>query len=289
MIPALHSWSCRERFKVGGFTAHDFITLAADSGFTAVELMTGKAGHLQHIASEDPAYLADLLRFAASKGVRIACWSTYNDFAFVPNEAWRQDNIAYIQRWARIAGETGVPNLRMLTGYRVKGVGDIRLQNLVIDGIKVCVEDAERYGVNLAIENHNSIFFEAEDIRWLIDHIGSERLTTCPDPSNWATRDFLEGTGPADERERVFAGAEALAPLATESHFKVLGFTEDGDIQGWGHEIERLTGIYAAAGYEGCLAVEYIGSGVLEADLPRARERIEAAITATRSLQESRP
>lgn len=287
MIPALHSWSCRERFAAGNFTAFDFLTLAADSGYTAVELMTGKAGNPTHIASDDPAYLADLVRFAASKGVRIACWSTYNDFAFVPNEAWRQANIAYIQHWCALAAATGVPNLRMLTGYRVKGVGDIRLQQLVIDGIRTCLADAERHGVNLALENHNTLFLEADDIRWLIDHCGSPRLTTCPDPSNWATQAFLEGTGDGAERERVFAGAAALAPLATESHLKVLGFTPTGELLGWGSDLDRLLTIYREAGYAGCLAVEYIGSGTLEEDLPRAREIITSALARTLPLETS--
>jgi L-ribulose-5-phosphate 3-epimerase len=283
MIPALHSWSCRERFRAGGFTAHDFITLAADTGYTAVELMTGKAGGVEHIASDEPQYLAELVSFAASKGVRIACWSTYNDFAFVPNEEWRLANIAYIKHWLQLAGETGVPNIRMLTGYRVAGVGDIRLQQLVLDGIKECIPFAERAGVNMAIENHNSLFFEAEDIRWLIDHLGSQRITTCPDPSNWASRAFLEGNGTPAEHERVFAGAASLAPLATESHFKVFSFNEAGTISGWGDDITRLTGIYKQAGYKGCLAVEYVGNGVLEDDLPRAHAILSAAIAATKT------
>lgn len=283
MEPALHSWSCRQRFAEGNFTAYDFLTLAADSGFSAVELMTGKAGTVQHIASEDPVYLAELQRFAAAKGIRIACWSTYNDFAFVPNEEWRLANIAYIQRWLRIAGDTGVPNIRMLTGYRVKGVGDIRLQHLVIDGIRACVPIAEAAGVNMAIENHNSIFLEAEDILWLIDTIGSARLTTCPDPSNWATPAFLDGSGDRAERERVFAGAAALAPKATESHLKIMGFDAENRLLGWGDEIDRLIGIYAAADYRGCLAFEYIGKGVLESDLPKAHARISAAIAAART------
>jgi len=287
MIPALHSWSCHKRFTAGGFTAYDFLTLASDCGFSAVELMTGKAGSVEHIAANDPTYLADLVRFASSKGIRIACWSTYNDFAYVPAEEWRQANIAYIQQWLQLAGDTGVPNIRMLTGYRVPGVGDIRLQQLVIDGIRRCVPIAERAGVNMAIENHNTLFLEAEDICWLIDHIGSSRITTCPDPSNWASRAFLDGTGNQAERERVFAGAAKLAPRASESHFKVLGFDAAGRISGWGDELERLIRIYREAGYNGCLAIEHIGDGELEIELPRAHALITAAIAAT-APQESR-
>jgi sugar phosphate isomerase/epimerase len=284
MRAGLHSWSFQQRFTDDrSFGPRDFIDIAAGMGFHDVEILTGAAGgNPGHLRTEDPAEIAAIVRYAESKGVRVACFSTYNDFAFTPNEEWRLANIAYIKRWLALAGDCGVPNIRMLTGYWVRGRSQVRLQQLVLDGIRECAPHAERAGVNMALENHSTVFLEAEDILWLIEQVGSRRLTTCPDPTNWAHKMVSEEVDKA-EREHVFRSTELIAPRMTESHLKVFGITERDEIAGFGSELERLVGIYRAAGYDGVIAFEHIGAGDPLAELPRAKAILERAIARTHS------
>jgi sugar phosphate isomerase/epimerase len=279
MRSALHSWSFQKRFAADpSFTARDVIAIAADLGFSGVELLTGQAGGgTGHLRTEEPREVAALVRFAESRGVRVDCFSTYNDFAFTPNEEWRLANIAYIQRWLALAGDCGVPNIRMLTGYWVRGRSQVALQRLVLDGVRDCVAHAERAGVNMALENHSSVFLEAEDILWLIGEIGSARLTTCPDPTNWS-RAFLEDKADRAERDYLFRSVELVAPRMTQSHLKILGIAEDGTLAGFGPELDRLLRIYRDAGYAGALAFEHIGPADPLAELPRAKAIVDAAI-----------
>lgn len=279
MRPALHSWSFQKRFAADpSFGPRDFIDIAAGMGFTGVEILTGKAGgDTGHLRTEDPREVAAIVRYAESRGVKVDCFSTYNDFAFTPNEDWRLANIAYIKRWLALAGDCGVPNIRMLTGYWVRGRSQVKLQQLVLDGIRECAPHAERAGVNMALENHSSVFLEAEDILWLIDQIGSMRLTTCPDPTNWSHK-FLTGEADAAEREHVFRSVGLIAPQMTESHLKVFGITERDELAGFGADLDRLIGIYRAANYRGAIAFEHIGAGDPLAELPRAKAILERAI-----------
>lgn len=278
MIPVLHSYSLRNRFREDpGFTIEDGIELAARWGFAGIEIMAGKAqSGAGDFASDDPAYLRSVMRRAAQAGLTVTCLATYNDFAYVKDEAWRLANIAYIQKWLRLAGDLGVPNIRMLTGYAVEGEDRTRLETLTRDGIALCLPVAEEAGVNMAVENHNSLFFQAEEIVSLIREFGSPRLTACPDPSN-GVPGFLEGKASPEAREAVFSTARVLAPFATNSHLKVRGIDEDGHLSGFGRELARLFRLYRDGGFSGPAAVE----SVQEGDLLHGLDRVATIIRET--------
>lgn len=281
MQTALHTWSFRRRFERDpAFTLFHALDRTAEMGFGGVEIMTGKAGSPPgDFASDEPAYLQSVVRHAESLNIRILSLATYNDFAFVRNEAWRRENIAYIRRWLRIAGEMGVPNIRMLTGYMVEGQSREHLENLTRDGIQECAPVAEQAGVNMALENHNTLFFRAEEILRLMAEIDSPRLTGCPDPSNWGGEAFFAPETPPQEKETVYAQAALLAPVATQSHLKIKGVTDDGKLIGFGDDLERLLRIYRDAGYDGALTFESIvDEDDLLSPLPEARRIVEAAI-----------
>ncbi|MBI3827963.1 MAG: sugar phosphate isomerase/epimerase [Planctomycetes bacterium] len=280
MFPAMHSWSFRDRFAQDpAYTVFDCLDATAAMGFTGIEIMAGSAGKpSEHLGSDQPAHLGKIVKHAEKRGVKILSLATYNDFAFVANEEWRLANIAYIQRWLGIAGSMGVPNIRMLTGYYNDKAPRTRLEQLTRDGIRACVPFAEAAGVNMALENHNSIFVEAGEILALIDEIGSPRLTACPDPSNWGGKEFWEADCPGEVRERVFDSAAKLAVRATQTHLKIKGAPVDGKLAGFGDGLLRLLRSYRQAGYRGGMAFESIGAGDLLAPLAQARETVEAAI-----------
>lgn len=280
MRTALHSWSFRNHFKNDPtFTVFKALDLTAEMGFTGIEIMTGKAGAPPtHIGGDSPAHLKKVKRHADSLGITIDCLSTYNDFAFVPNESWRLANIEYIKTWLKLAGDLGVPNIRMLTGYRVEGQDRKHLEELTRRGINECIPVAEAAGVNMAIENHNTLFLQADEIMALIEKFSSPRLSACPDPSNWGGNAFWQDDCPHDEREHVFSSAARLAPYATQSHLKIKGLAPDGTLLGFGTDLDRLLASYRAAGYDGAIAFESIVDGDLLAPLPEARQIVETAI-----------
>lgn len=281
MTPALHSWSFRERFSSDAkFDVFSFIDAAAGMGFGAVEIMAGKAGApLDHAGPDDASHLRRVVQYAAERGVRVECFSTYNDFAFVKNEEWRLANIAYVQQWTRLAADAGVPQLRLLTGYRVPEVPVTQLEALVRDGIRQCVLVAEKARVQLALENHSSVILDPAAIAALLDEIGSPFLTACIDPTNWTPTFFKPGTSAAD-RAPALKGAALLAPRASHAHLKVAGVEPDGSLTGWGGDLVELLRIYRRAGYSGAIALESIASGDLTGPLEPARRALQEAWSA---------
>lgn len=247
----LHSFSRRTAFQDPDYTEFSFLDEAAELGFRSVELMTGKAGSPpEHLSADDPAHLRKVVAYARERGVAVHCFSTYNDFAFTPNEAWRLANIDYILDWIGKAAEVEVPNLRLLTGYLVDGEPLEKLEQLVVDGIAVCLEKAESLGVNLALENHSAVFLYADAINALRTQLASPRLTTCPDPTNGFDRDRLDELA---TQEAIMANLAALAPAATNAHLKIFGVA-DGKLVT--QDLDRLIRTLAEARYRGPLMFE---------------------------------
>jgi len=282
MRAAMHSYSFRNCFKTDRqFTIFKALDLTAAWGFTGIEIMSGAAGASPaggDFGSDDPAFLNSVCTYAESLGIRIDCLSTYNDFAHTTNEEWRLANIAYVKRWLKLAGDLGVPNIRMLTGYFSQGQDRRHIENLVRAGITECLPVAEACGVNMAIENHSSVFIEAAEILALIREFDSPRLTTCPDPTNWGGKEFWDANPPAAVRENVFHSTAALAPKATQSHLKIKGITPDHQLDGFGADLDRILRSYRAARYDGAIAFESIAEGDLLAPLAEARTIVETAI-----------
>ncbi len=275
----MHSWSFRNKFKEDpNFTIEQALDITADLGFSAIEIMCGKANcGFDNFASDDIDYLKGVMDYAAKKNIDVLSLATYNDFAYTPDEEWRLANIAYIKHWLPLAGALSVPNIRMLTGYYQEGGDRKALEEMTVAGIKECIPYAEKAGVKMAIENHNSLFFEADELLALIDDLGSDCLTTCPDPSNWKAKEFFSDERTEEDREHVLASAAKLITKATQSHLKIKG-VENGKLMGWGDDLDRLVGSYHAAGYDGALAFESIADGDLLEPLAEAREIVEASI-----------
>jgi L-ribulose-5-phosphate 3-epimerase len=282
--PAIHTFSFRDQFaNTPGFTIDNALEISAAMGFTSMEVMTGKAGSVEDIGTDTLDGLRDFIARAEKHGIKIHCYSTYNDFAFTPNEEWRLANIEYIKTWLKFAGDTGVPNIRMLTGYWVKDEDHGRLTELVYKGIEECVPIAEACGVNMAVENHSSVYMTGKEIVEVIEKIGSPRLTTCPDPSNGFNVFAPDCTDQV--REAAYDNLRVMAPRATNAHLKIKGVTPNGRLEGW--DLDRILDIYEEAGYAGPITFESIAEGDLLAPLARAREVLEEAIQRRKTARSS--
>ncbi|RMD78147.1 MAG: hypothetical protein D6820_10445, partial [Lentisphaerae bacterium] len=191
-------------------------------------------------------------------------------------EEWRLANIAYIKHWLQLAGETGVENIRMLTGYYQDGEDRRELEELTLRGIEECLPVAERYGVNMAIENHNSIFFRGKEIVELIRHFDSPRLTTCPDLSNGYA--IFDPECPESEYEAMWDNFREMLPYATDCHVKIKSNGSAEPAYDW--DWERIVRTCLEYGYHGPIHFEAIGEEDLIAPLPAACQRLRRAISA---------
>ena len=106
---------------------------------------------------------------------------------------------------------------------------------------------AKRLGVKLAVENHWGITARPENILRILEEINSSHLGTCPDFGNFP--------GNVDP----YKGLRMLAPYAFHAHAKSLRFGSDGEEKNI--DYGRCLRILCESGYDGALAVEYVGAG----------------------------
>jgi len=130
----------------------------------------------------------------------------------------------------------------------------------------------------MAVENHNSIFFSADDIHMLMTRFGFPPITACPDPANWVPGGIFKQPVTPGQWELLFAGVEKLAPYTTEAHLKVTDVNDDGMLHGWGAQLEILLRAFHQAGYTGAIAFESVADDDILAHLPKIREIVDATI-----------
>ncbi len=278
MHSAMHSYSYRDRFQDDDFGPREFLSEVGSHGFASVEIMTGGPGRIQKdIGTDDLEALKELQAFGRDQGVEIHCLSTYNDFSFLDPTA-RQPMVDDLKKWIRLAGELGVPNIRLLTGYFSDADRPEEQEKLVLEGIAEVERVAAEAEVYLALENHSTVFMSANDVVFVIKQIGSPWVTACPDPSNQ-----LPGFHEArpNPQNFVYAGAAKMAEHATNSHLKVKGIDDDGSLIGW--DIDRLISIYKNAGYDGPITFESIIPDDLTGQLPEIKTIVDAAIVRSAS------
>lgn len=289
MRAALHTWSFRRKFAEGdAFDIYRAFDATAEMGFGAVEMMIGQGRDPRRetgLADFERETVRRATHYGRRRGVETLSYSTFNDFALADAEA-RERHIACVKRWIRLAAENEVENIRFLTGYYREGQDRAEEEKRTLAGIEEVAPDAERYGVNLSLENHNTIFLSADDMLELREQFGP-RLTACPDPTNWVKGYF---DAEPSEQEKVYGELEKVAGWATQSHLKLKGLEgEDGLL---GYDLLRILRIYRDAGYKGAIAFESVVYGKDEPEgdlteiLPEARRRLEAGIS--KVLQERR-
>jgi len=285
MYAGMHTYSFRKKIKA--FPEYDIYNVldeTAEMGFKGVELMIGNPAKDPWAESGMPDFKPSTVKkateYARRRGVKPLSYSTFNDFAAKDDDVFER-HVQFILDWIEFAADNGVPNLRFLTGYYREGEDPKWKEERTLQGIERIVPAALEKKVNLSTENHNSIFFSADDLLMLIEKFGNPPITGCPDPSNWAKGCL--SLDPSVDREPIYENLKKLAPHATQSHLKLKGIDESGE--GFiGYDLKRLLRVYRDAGYRGALCFESVVYGKDEEGditeiLPRAREVLEKAIT----------
>lgn len=281
MFVALHTYSFRRRFERDGQTFFDAVDWAAEHGFRGLDMMIERGDRPRPVAGLPdlaPATVERAVTHAHRRGVPVLAFSTYNDFA-TADSGERSREAAFLRDWIRLAATCGVPRLRLLTGYYREGRDQTEQELRTRQGIADCVAAAREANVELALENHSSVFATAAELTTLVrEH--APVLTLCPDPTNWV-RDYFRA--PETNRENIYPELALAAPFATHAHLKIRGLAPDADAL-VGFDLQRLLRILRDADFAGAIAFESVTfdanqSGDLLADLPAARARVEQAIT----------
>ena len=232
------TWSFRKRYEEGADNATVFKAMA-DAGLDGVEMLEWQIAPQSRRAAEET------VRLAQECGLEVPCISPENDFSN-PNPQLRRVQIDRVRRWIEIAAGLEIPVLRIFTGYEVEGHTLEEQRSWVREAFAEVSPYTAECNVVLALENHSTIANSPQEVKDLIDAIGSPGFRCCLDANNFSDLD--------DGLELMYTGSELLLPLTAHSHVKFLKMAPDG--QDSKIDYTRLLPLYIKAGYDGWLSLE---------------------------------
>ncbi len=262
-------YSCVRAVRAGQLDLMSFVDYAAAQGVAGVELL--------NIFWTDPEReIPQVKRRIADAGLEVAAYSINNDF-IRPDANDRAAELTGVKRGVDIARELGVNLLRVFSGDAREGVSHQQGMGWILEGLSAGAEYAAERGVTLALENHGRFAGRSDQVRHIIDSVGSPALRLNFDTGNF----LLVG------QDSVEAARE-LAPWAVLAHLKDMRPAEADDT---GHIFtdpsgRRLTGSVVGAGlvdlagviralrdggYAGWLSLEFEGAeDALTLGVPRS-------------------
>jgi sugar phosphate isomerase/epimerase len=199
-----------------------------------------------------PAYLGNLRRRLDALGMaRVYAWGHPDGLEAGGNPAAKEEMIAHIGH----AKEIGASVMRVVgSSLRFRfGPHEPQLAKLA-EWFREAAGVAENAGIRLAVENH--IDYNADEILWLVEQVGSEFFGVNLDTAN-----FLRVLDDPVEATRK------LASHVFATHVKDLQPVKGMDVREWCYfscvpageglvEIPQIAQLLKAAGYQGFLAFE---------------------------------
>ncbi len=241
---------------------------AAEIGYRFVEPMVhngrellSEAGYFHSFSMDnDPLEMKDILQKygVAASGLSAHCPLMRPEIS-----------VPYLEKAIRLAAAIDAKVINTDEGIRPLWLDDAECFQVMRYTLKKVLQVAERYGVSIGIEPHQSITRKTEGLLRIATLVESDCLRVNYDTGNA----FLSGEDP-------YAGLQAVLPLLVHIHAKDISIRQAADEKGkvtgtavgcacgegvidWG----RVIGILRAANWSGVLSVECGTSKQAEASL----------------------
>lgn len=257
----------QKRIDLPGFI--EFAARQQENGARGVEL-------LDYFWIDRAAEMGKIRRQIADAGLELAVYSIGNDF-FQPERAAWEKQLADLKVGVEVADRLDVRTLRVFSGNAKPGYAFEDGLAWIVEGLAAGAEYAAKYRVTMALENHGLMAGRSDQVRQVIDAVGSPYLRANIDTGNF----LLVNQNPTDAA-RDLAALAALVhlkdfrrarPDETEHIYKALdGTAFTGAVVGEGEvDLPAIVRILGEAGYTGWLSLEYEGGeDPLEIGVPQS-------------------
>jgi sugar phosphate isomerase/epimerase len=187
-------------------TVDEFLVKAKELGYDGVEIMC-KRPHLSPLDYDEAA--RQRLRARIDQlGLKLVALAAYTDFSAgmdKPGIPQVEIQAAYLGEVARLAHDLGSNLVRVFTGYDREGIPYDQQYNAVVQGLRLGGQQAARYGVTLAVQNHHDLAVSAEGMYWLLKEVNLPNVQAAWDA--WSPS--AQGLTPAEIRQ----GVQKLKPF----------------------------------------------------------------------------
>ncbi len=257
---SLNVYSFNSLLREGKIDLFDVLDFCAAYNFEAID----PTGYYfpAYPAVPTPEFINRFKRKAFLLGLDISGTGVRNDFT-VTDPALRQADVAMIKKWIEAAAKLGIPNLRVFAG-KTKHEGFTRDQvfEWMARDVRACCEHGKKFGVIIAIQNHNDFLKTAYDVDRMFDRVNSDWLGLNLDIGSYRQHD------PYEEIKRNI------------QHAITWQIKENVWIEGkeTPTDFVKLFKIIKASGYRGYLPLETLGAGDPYVKVPRLLKTVQQAL-----------
>jgi sugar phosphate isomerase/epimerase len=207
-------------------------------------------------------YINEFKRKAFLLGLDISGTGVKNEFAN-PDSSSRKADIEMIKEWIKAAAKLGIPNIRVFAGkHKHEGFSRDQVFSWMAKDIRKCCEFGKKYGVIIALQNHNNFLKTADDVDRLFKMVDSEWLGLNLDIGSYRQKD-------------PYAEIEQNIKYAVTWQIKENVWI-DGEEKPT--DYVKLFQIIKKAGYRGYLPLETLGPGDPYKKVPVLLEKVRKAL-----------
>src|SRR5205085_183286 len=103
----------------------------------------------------------------------------------VVNDTERQAQTRKLLDGVDMALTLGTDRVRVFAGNRTEGLSDEQSMEYIVEGLQQGARYAEEKGVTLCLENHGLLAGKGEQVKGIIEAVGSLALKANPDTGNF--------------------------------------------------------------------------------------------------------
>jgi len=255
---SLNLYSFNTLLKSGKVDLFDMLDFCAEHNFDAIDPTGYYFPGYPDVPSDT--FINRFKKRAFLLGLDISGTGVRNDFV-TPDAKRRQADVELIKKWIAVANKLGIPNLRIFPGHDDHtGYSRNEVLDWMVEDIQTCCSYGERFGVMIAVQNHNGFLKTAEEVNELFGRVDSEWLGLNLDIGSYRTH---------NPYEEVQKNIQHAITWQIKENVWVNGKEVPTDFA-------KLFNIIKSAGYRGYLPLETLGEG-------DAFQKVETLLTKVKS------
>ncbi|RMG24780.1 MAG: twin-arginine translocation signal domain-containing protein [Bacteroidetes bacterium] len=270
---SLAEWSLNRSLFAGKIDHLDFAPLARQHGIEAVEYVN----QFFMDKAKDKTYLREMKARADGEGVRsVLIMCDREGMLGASAEKERIQTVENHKKWVEAAKFLGCHCIR-INGYSSVPWSESRAdfeesQKLVADGLRRMCEFADKYGLDVIIENHGGYSSHAGWLAGVVLLSGHQRAGTLPDFGNFRMGKDKNGKPVSYDSYR---GVKELMPYARGVSVKPTVWNAKGKQSPLNYE--KMMKLVVDAGYHGYCGIEHGEAGREWESIEEVRDRLIAA------------
>lgn len=257
---SLNVYSFNKPLRAGEIDLFDVLDFCAEQNFDAID----PTGYYFPGYPEVPTnkFMMEFKRKAFLLGLDISGTGIKNDFTN-PDTASREADIVMIKNWIEAAAKMGIPNIRIFSGTNAhEGYSRDQVFEWMAKDVKECCEYGEKFGVIIAIQNHNDFLKTAADVDRIFEMVNSDWLGLNLDIGSYRQHD------PYIEIEKNMKYA---VTWQVKENVWIDGKETPTDLV-------KLFKIIKKGDYRGYLPIETLGAGDPYEKIPRLMDKVYKAM-----------